>query len=67
MKIYNAKFVSQYKQFKTEMYGVVSDDGRNATVNGSSGVFVLDWVTDEEAVRISKIGFSKEYKDSTEF
>ena len=49
------------------MYGVVSDDGRNATVNGSSGVFVLDWVTDEEAARISKIGFSKEYKDSTEF
>jgi len=54
VKIYNAKFVSQYKQFKTEMYGVVSDDGRNATVNGSSGVFVLDWVTDEEAARITE-------------
>ena len=67
MKIYNAKFVSQYKQLKTEMYGVVRDDGRNATINASSGIFVLDWVTDEEAARISKIGFSKEYKDSTEF
>ena len=67
MKIYNAKFVSQCKQLKTEMYGVVRDDGRNATINGSSGIFVLDWVTDEEAARISKIWFSKEYLDFSEF
>ena len=49
------KIISKQKEFTHELPGVVSEDGKNATIHGSLGVYMIMWVTEEEAELICKL------------
>ena len=51
----NMKIISKQKEFTHELPGVVSEDGKNATIHGSLGVYMIMWVTEEEAELICKL------------
>ena len=51
----NLKIISKHNDFTFELFGVISSDGKSATIDGSSGVFMLEWVTEKEAEIIGKL------------
>jgi len=53
------KIISKHHNRTFELFGVVSSDGKSATIDGSTGVFMIEWVTEEEAETIveeAKVG-----------
>lgn len=50
----NLKIISKHNDFTFELFGVISSDGKSATIDGSSGVFMLEWVTEKEAEIIAE-------------
>jgi len=50
----NMKIISKQKEFTHELPGVVSENGKNATIHGSLGVYTIKWVTEEEAEFIAE-------------